>query len=101
MTRIRIGTSERDLNDVNPTWIREHLSPYQNAGQAVCVKVSIHSGDVNVALSTPACGGGGGSGRLPNSREQAILDLWRKRGLNSDDFNFGQLNAFLNEIKGL
>jgi hypothetical protein len=31
--------------------------------------------------------------------EKRLADLWNKRGLNSNDFEPGQLVAFLNQIK--
>jgi hypothetical protein len=65
----------------------------------VCVQVSIHSGEVNVLLSTPACDISTPATREPNIEERRILDLWRKRGMGSDDFDVGQLIAFVNEIK--
>ena len=64
----------------------------------VCIKVSIKTGDIDMLLSTPDCGPGGG-GRSPKPKEKDIFDLWDKRGLNKSDFEVGQLIAFVNQIK--
>jgi hypothetical protein len=99
MIRVSVNGTERDLRDVTVPWLGEHIEAVRNKGLPVCVKVTIKSGDIDMILSTPSCPSSGGAPRLPRPKEQELLDLWDKRGLNSDDFNIGQLNAFLNQIK--
>ena len=102
MVRIKIGHSERPATEASPSWIREHLDQAQRSGEPICVRVFIKSGSLDLVLSTPGCGsGGGGGGRAPNVQEREIFDLWAKRGLDSGDFSFGQLNAFLKQVKHL
>lgn len=97
--RIAIGGIERDVSDASPSWIREHVLALRSRDMDVCVKVSIRAGSLNIGLSTPACSATRFSDRDPNPEEQRILDLWHKRGMDKNDFEIGQLVAFLNEIK--
>lgn len=100
MIRVSVGGSERPLDQVTPSWLREQIEDRRAAGENVCGRVRIQSGSLNLTLSTPACSSGvGGRPRTPQEKE--IFDLWEKRGMNSHDFNVGQLNAFLNQIKGI
>ncbi len=101
--RVSINGNDRTLDQVTPSWLKEQIEGRRASGQVVCVKVQIMSGSLNVALSTPGCAGdgGGGGGRRPTPSEQAIFDLWEKRGLNDNDFLVGQLNAFLSQIKNM
>lgn len=95
---INIGGAERSLGDANANWIQEQFGSRKSMGVDVCVRVSIHAAGVNVALATPACSGGGGGGRPPNRNEERILDLWRQHRLDSNDFNVGQLVAFVKQL---
>ena len=65
----------------------------------VCVRVQIKTESVNVGFSTPGCGASRSADREPNVDEQRLVDLWRKRGLNEENFEVGQLIAFINEVK--
>jgi hypothetical protein len=100
MKRITISNSERDLVDVSPSWIREHVQALSSRSMPVCVRVMIKSGSLNLAFATPACGGTRSSDREPNPDEKRLLELWRRKGLNETDFDVGQLIAFVNEVKG-
>ena len=97
--QIAIGDANRDFSDATPSWIREHVLAFRSRNIPVCVKISIKTDRLNIGLSTPACPASGFSERDPNPQEERILDLWRKRGMDQDDFEIGQLIAFLNEIK--
>jgi hypothetical protein len=65
------------------------------------VQISIHTGGVNIVLSTPGCGGGGGGGRPPNPIEQEVFELWNKRDLNVRGFSGGNLVAFIKQLRKL
>ena len=101
MVRVSVNGIDRDLRDVTVPWLREHIEAVRNKGLPVCVKVTTKSGDIDMILSTPSCTSSSGESRPPRPKEREIFDLWDKHGLNSDDFNIGQLNAFLNQIKNL
>jgi hypothetical protein len=99
MTRVSIDGIERTSEQVTPSWLREEIESRRKAGKNVCVRVTIKSGSLDLILGTPACASGGGGGRAPTPQEKELFDLWAKRGMNSNDFNVGQLTAFLSEIK--
>ena len=99
MIRISIGDSEREIGDANPSWIREHVELLRNQNLPVCVRITIKSGDVDMALATPGCASGACGSRPPRPKEEEIFELWEKRSLNQDDFVLGQLIAFVNQIK--
>jgi hypothetical protein len=101
MTTVSIGDLEADLPHATAGWIRDHVRALRSRRMPVCVQVAIQSGQINIVLSTPACACSTRSSWEPNSEEQKIVDLWRKRGLSADDFDIGQLIAFTNEIKHL
>lgn len=98
MTRVSIAGIERPYDQVTESWLREEIESRRSEGQNVCVIVRIESGSLNFALATPGCSSSGG-GRPLNAQETEIFQLWVKRGMNSNDFKVGQLNAFLKQIK--
>lgn len=100
MSTIRIGTDERPLGQADPQWITQEIVGRRKDGLAVCVIVTIKTTDLNLNLATPACSRGGGGGRPPTPREQAILDLWRKHGLDDADFSPGAVVAFVKQVVG-
>lgn len=96
--RVQIGTSERDINDIESNWVNEQINNRKKDGVPICVRVSIKQGDINIALATKDCPGGGGGGRPPNRQEKEIFDLWDKLHLNRESFSSGNLVAFLKQI---
>ncbi len=61
MVKIRIGTSERDLREIDESWINQQVNLRRNDGVTVCARVTIHDDMVNMVLSTADCpemGGG-------------------------------------------
>lgn len=99
MITIRIGNETRKITDAGlERWIAQSIDGYRSAGQTVCVRVVIEEPGADFALSTAGCGGGGGMMRPLSSKEQEILDLWRKRGLSDATFAAGDLIAFLKQI---
>ena len=98
MITVIIAGESKDMSDVSESWINQSISRRRKDGNNVCVQVRISTSGVDVGLSTTACGGGFGGGRLPNAREQEIIALWNKHGLNRDDFTGGNLIAFLRAV---
>jgi len=96
--KVKIGESERELNDATPQWINEQINRRRNDGVAVCVRVFINKDNLNIVLSTPTCEGGGGGRRPPNRQESEMLALWEKLHLNNQGFPGGNLIAFLKQI---
>ncbi len=99
MITIRIGDSERTIQQFSPSWLREQIGGRRDSDEAACVVVDIRVTDVDLRLATPGCASSGGSCRSLTRKEQAIVQLWKDRGLNSPDFEVGHLIAFLNQLK--
>jgi hypothetical protein len=102
MITVRIGTDEKDMsNSIDEQWINQEINRRRRDGETVCVRVTIHDADVQMMLSTPSCGGGGGAGRPPNVAEKEIFDLWAHRDLNQPGFTGGNVVAFLKQLRSL
>jgi hypothetical protein len=101
MIRIQIGDEERDLDNADEHWINQQINRRRADGKSVCVRVTIHAGDLDMVLSTPTCGASGGGSRPPRPGEKEVFDLWNERGLNKADFTGGNLVAFLKQIKNV
>lgn len=104
MISIRIGEEERqvDLDSLDSQWINQQIVNRQNQGENSCVIIRIQKDGINLMLATPDCSlGGSGNAPPPNPQEQAIIDLWRERGLSNTDFSSGNVVAFLKQLKQL
>jgi hypothetical protein len=96
---VRINTDERDMTDaIDEQWINQQINRRRAAGETACVRVTLQEPGLNVLLTTPGCAGGGGS-RPPIGAEQAVIDLWRERGLDRSDFTGGNVVAFLKQLR--
>lgn len=98
MIMVSIGGEEKDLADVSARWVNRAINPAKSQGLPVCVRVLVSEAGLNLRLSTPSCSSGGG-GRLPNEAEAGVIDLWRKLGLNSPNFDGGDVVAFLKQLQ--
>lgn len=94
---IEIGSEQRDLPEADPSWINTQINRRRSDRQTVCVRVTVHTGDVHVSLSTPTCPRGVG-GRPPNRSESQVINLWNTLRLNRPDFTGGQVVAFLARV---
>ena len=101
MSKVKIGGSERPINEATESWINQQINSRKDDKQTVCVQVFLDEGGVDMVLSTPTCGGGGGGNRRPTTKEQEIFDLWNRRGLNQSNFTGGALVAFLKQLERL
>ena len=99
MVRIQIGDAERDINNVDENWIIQQINRRRSDGLEVCVRVVVNSGELNMVLSTPTSGGQSRGGRAPYPHEKVIFDLWNHRGLNTMNFNGGNVMAFLKQLR--
>ncbi len=98
MVTVKIGSFEKDLDDVEENWINQQVNGLRRDGKSVCVLVRIRTDSLNVVLTTPECSVSGGT-RLPNPQEKEIFELWNKRGLNESDFTGGNLVAFIKQLR--
>jgi len=100
MVTVRIGDSEKSLEEAEPHWITQQINQRREDGiTSICVKVIIREGSVEMILSTPGCGGGVGRPGQPSSEEKDIIDLWQKQNLNEYEFTPGNLVAFIQQLK--
>ena len=73
MIRVRIRDAERELSSVSESWINQQINRRGADGQSVC--------------------------RPPNRYEEQVFNLWKKRGLNQEQFTGGNLIAFLKQLR--
>lgn len=100
MIKIRIADVEKELASADEQWINQQINRRRADGQVVCVRVTIHEDGLNMVLATPTCGAGGG-GRPPSPEERRVFDLWKKRGLDDENFSGGNVVAFLKQLPHL
>ena len=96
--RIIIGSSERDINDIEPNWINEQINKRRHESVPVCVRVLIDHGDINLSLATSDCSSSPGGSRKLTSPEREVVDLWNKLHLSENEFSSGNLIAFLAQV---
>ncbi len=102
MIKIRIGSVVREFDsvrDLDEGWINQQVQGLRRDGHEVCIHVTISEGDLNLVLATLACGGAGGSGRVPNHQEKKIFEIWSDEKLDTDDVTGGHLVAFFKRIR--
>ena len=97
--RIVIGSSERDINNIDPNWINKQVNRRRNEGVTVCVRIIIEEGDINLSLATSDCPSSGGVRRTLTEPEDEVLNLWNKLHLSESGFSFGNLVAFLKQLR--
>jgi hypothetical protein len=98
MKRIRIGQADRDLDGADPNWIQQHVDDLRRRRVGVCVEITLRSGSVNMILATPGCGPTSADRSEPNRQEAKVLELWRKKRLNRDDFDVRDLIDFVERV---
>lgn len=94
MIKVKIGPVQKELEDVDPDWIHKMIRSLREAGEPVCVIVTIDEPPINFNLSTKECNRGGSPMANFNEKEQRIIELWRKH-LDEDEVVPGHLIAFL------
>jgi hypothetical protein len=99
MVFIRIGDEERRYDPANAQWIAQQIARRRADGVTPCVQLTINTGDMNIALKTPAVHPAAVGGRIPTPQENVISDLWQQHGLNDPDFAPGNIIAFLQNMR--
>lgn len=96
---VTIGTSERDVKEIEPNWITEQIVRRKQDGVPVCVIVKIKTNGLDMVLASGDCPSGGGpGGRPPTQQEREIFALWEKLHLKQGDISPGNLIAFLKQV---
>jgi len=102
MITIKIGTVERRDGDIDTRWITDQVNARRKEGKIFCVLFKVNCGDVNLNLPSRDCPkAGGGGGRIPNTKEEFILDEWRKKGFPDQDVKPGMVVSFWEFVKRL
>src|SRR5688500_17805436 len=99
MVTVHVGNEVRDWTEVDQHWLCKQINGRRDDGEQVCVRVRIQANGMDLYLTTPACGGGGGGFRQPTPTESTVLELWRKLHLSEADFSCGNVHAFLVQLK--
>jgi hypothetical protein len=99
MSTITIGHESRDLADADPQWVNHAILERRRDGQEVGVIVQLDGDQLTMVLRAPRRVVTGGAGRAPNLREQEVLGLWAKLGLNDPDFASGNVVAFVQQVR--
>ncbi|RJO62870.1 MAG: hypothetical protein C4542_01640 [Dehalococcoidia bacterium] len=101
MVKISIGNAEKDLGDIEESWITQQVNRRRADGVKVLVRVIVKEGDMNVVLTTPSGRTREGKSRPPRPREEALFNLWNQHGLNNDEFSVVNLITFLRQLKSI
>ncbi|MBB4635118.1 hypothetical protein [Longimicrobium terrae] len=99
MIRLQIGSDEREDDDISEDWVNQQVRRRRNDEAQVCARVTLVTESLDFALSTAGCRGGSSSRASLTRKENEIVDLWTKCGLNDPEFQGGQLIAFLKQVR--
>lgn len=95
---VRIGNDERALDGADAQWVTEQLNRRRQVGEAVCVRVTICTGNIDFTLASGDCPMGGGMSRPLTADEEKALESWKRFGLDGSGFPAGKLVAFLQQF---
>jgi hypothetical protein len=101
MIKVQIAGIEQELSGLSESWIHEQIKLRQRDGLAVCVRVFVKTGNLDIVLSSGECPSFSGGGRRPTPEEARIFDRWNHLQLNEAPINSGRLIGFLQQIKDL
>ena len=101
MVTVSIAGMEVPAERASQGWVNQMIAEARKRGVPLCVRVDVNTGDVQLSLTTPACGPGTGGGRPLTRKEQRIVDAWIARGLTTDSFAPGDVVAFLQQLSRL
>lgn len=97
MITIDLGGNKRSTPNITTKWIQQSYQQSLNTSGAVCVRVTVDYNDIDISLSSKACGSFGGGVPIDqfSSDAQDIIALWHKYGLHEKRFPSGKLVSFL------
>lgn len=104
MVRIKIGESERELDNADAQWVNEQVRGYQRThGTLPCVRVTVDEDQAHINLITMNCPRSGGGGGVPQWRpaEAEVLELWKRHHLDAPAWAHGNLLAFVQQLRRL
>jgi hypothetical protein len=98
MIRVWINGQQRD--GVDEGWINRTVNGLRRDGEDVCVRVTVQTDEIDLAVQAGVCPAGGAGSRVPNAREQSVLASWAECGLG-DEFAPGRLTQCLKRLERL
>jgi len=98
---ITVAGIEQSLEGLSESWLHEQIRRRQQAGEKVCVQVSVQTSEIIAGVSSGACPSGRGNSRKLTEKERELLALWKHFGLGEEEVNSGKLIAFLQRLRAL
>lgn len=100
MITIDFGGNKRSTPNITTKWIQQSYHQNLDKSGSVCVRITVDYNDIDISLSSSACGSSGGG--IPfeqfSSDAQDIIALWHKYGLHEKRFPSGKLVSFLKDL---
>lgn len=105
MIRIKIGESERELDNADAQWVTEQVRGYKRAnGSLPCVRVRVDESQATINLIAANCArstGGGGGVPQWNQAESEVLEWWKRLHMDGFTWTQGNLQAFVEKLRQL
>lgn len=102
---VKIGQANREwqsLDDVQESWITQHIIERQRSGQPVCVYASIETSDIDVGMIAGQCPQYSSRPGPPLSQESLkVLELWREIVGRNGHVHPGDVIAFFKRVRRL
>ena len=95
---VKINTVEKKLNELSSDWINQEIIRYKKLNQPVCIRITIKGNGLDMLLQTASCAKSGSGGRRANDEELRIFAIWKKLGLDIEEYPMGKIIAFLKQI---
>ena len=99
MISIKIGSEERQLEEMTLQWLHESIDSRRKMGADASVLITIDSDDVDLVLRAPARPGRG-SAREFSKAEDFIIDRWNHLELSNQGYSVESLYNFLRLMRG-
>ena len=102
MIKIKIADDDRPGNPLDEEWVHQQINRRRDAGESVCVRVTLEQNELNIMLSTKTCAATGHPPITnPSPLEKKIYEFWKGRKLNAVDFTSSNVVAFIIHLQDL
>ena len=100
MIKVKIGPTQKELKDVDQSWVHEMISLLRKSNEPECIIVMIEEPSINITFSKGCNRAGSSDIARFNEQERKIIELWEKH-MGKDELVPGQLVAFLSQLRRL
>ena len=100
MIKVKIGSTQKELKDVNQSWVHEMIDLLRKSNEPECIIVTIEEPSINITFSKGCNRAASSDTARFNEQERRIIELWEKH-MGKDELVPGQLVAFLNQLRRL